>query len=151
VAHLYFECIHPFSDGNGRVGRAISEIALSQEFGHPALLSLSTTIHRRKKEYYDALSRASIGDLDITEWLVWFTGLVLDSQKQAKGQISFVVSKKWYPNIGQLVRVILPLNEGIQGWTRLFGHYLGKKTRLCIFVMSCFSRNLHAFLHMRIY
>lgn len=93
VAHLYFECIHPFSDGNGRVGRAISEIALSQELGHPALLSLSTTIHGRKKEYYDALSRASSGGLDITEWLVWFTDLVLDSQKQAKEQIGFVLSK----------------------------------------------------------
>lgn len=93
VAHLYFECIHPFSDGNGRVGRAISEIALSQELGHPALLSLSTTIHGRRKEYYDALSHASSGDLDITEWLIWFTGLVLDSQKQAKEQIDFVLSK----------------------------------------------------------
>ena len=93
VAHLYFECIHPFSDGNGRVGRAISETALSQEFGHPALLSLSTTIQGRQQEYYDALSRASRGSLDITEWLVWFTGLVLDSQREAKAQISYVLSK----------------------------------------------------------
>lgn len=93
VAHLYFECIHPFSDGNGRVGRAISEIALSQELGHPALLSLSTTIQKRRQEYYDALNRASLRSLDITEWLVWFTGLVLSSQKQAKEQISYVLSK----------------------------------------------------------
>lgn len=93
VAHLYFECIHPFSDGNGRVGRAISEVALSQELGHPALLSLSTTIQGRRNEYYDALGRASRGGLDITEWLVWFTGLVLDAQKQAKEQIAFVLSK----------------------------------------------------------
>ncbi|WP_321393964.1 Fic family protein [Emcibacter sp.] len=93
VAHLYFECIHPFSDGNGRVGRAISEVALSQELGHPALLSLSTTIEGRRNEYYDALSRASQGGLDITEWLVWFTGLVRDSQRQAKGQIGYVLSK----------------------------------------------------------
>lgn len=93
VAHLYFECIHPFSDGNGRVGRAISEIALSQELAHPALLSLSTTIHGRRREYYDALSSASHGSLDITDWLVWFTGLVLDSQRQAKEQIAYVLSK----------------------------------------------------------
>jgi len=93
VAHLYFECIHPFSDGNGRVGRAISEIALSQELGHPALLSLSTTIQGRRQDYYDALSRGSQGSLDITEWLVWFTGLVLDSQRQAKEQIAYVISK----------------------------------------------------------
>jgi|TARA_B100000315_G_scaffold257169_1_gene305106 Fic family protein len=93
VAHLYFECIHPFSDGNGRVGRAISEIALSQELGHPVLMSLSTTIQERQQEYYDVLSRASLGGLDITEWLVWFTGLVLDSQRQAKEQIAYVISK----------------------------------------------------------
>ena len=93
VAHLYFECIHPFSDGNGRVGRAISEIALSQEIGHPALLSLSTTIQGRQQDYYDALSRASRGSLDITGWLVWFTELVLDSQREAKAQISYVLSK----------------------------------------------------------
>ena len=93
VAHLYFECIHPFSDGNGRVGRAISEIALSQEIRHPALLSLSTTIQGRRQEYYDALSRASQGSLDITEWLVWFTGLVLDSQLEAKIQIAYVLAK----------------------------------------------------------
>ena len=93
VAHLYFECIHPFSDGNGRVGRAISEIALSQEIGHPALLSLSTTIQGRQQDYYDALSRASRGSLDITGWMVWFTELVLDSQREAKAQISYVLSK----------------------------------------------------------
>lgn len=93
VAHLYFECIHPFADGNGRVGRAISEIALSQELGHPALLSLSTTIQRRRQDYYDALSRASQDSLDITEWLVWFTSLVLDSQKLARQQIAYVLSK----------------------------------------------------------
>ncbi len=93
VAHLYFECIHPFSDGNGRVGRAISEIALSQELGHPVLMSLSTTIQERQQEYYDALSRASLGGLDITEWLMWFTDLVLESQRQAKEQIAYVLSK----------------------------------------------------------
>ncbi|MCK5425788.1 MAG: Fic family protein [Emcibacter sp.] len=96
IAHLYFESIHPFSDGNGRIGRAISEIALSQELGHPALLSLSTTIQGRRHEYYDYLSRASLGDLDITEWLLWFTELVQDSQKQAKEQIAFVLSKVRY-------------------------------------------------------
>ncbi|HJP22652.1 MAG TPA: DUF4172 domain-containing protein, partial [Alphaproteobacteria bacterium] len=76
-----------------RIGRAISEIALSQELGHPVLMSLSTTIQERQQEYYDALSRASFGGLDITKWLVWFTGLVLDSQRQAKEQIAYVLSK----------------------------------------------------------
>ena len=93
IAHLYFECIHPFADGNGRVGRAISEIALSQCLGYPVLMSLSTTIMNKRSEYYDALKLSSQGTLDITKWLVWFTNLVLDSQKQAIDQIEFVLSK----------------------------------------------------------
>lgn len=92
VAHLYFECIHPFSDGNGRIGRAISEVALSQELGHPALLSLSTTIQSRRQEYYAALLQASRGSLDITEWLIWFAGLVLDSHRHARKRIAHVLS-----------------------------------------------------------
>jgi Fic family protein len=93
VAHFWFECIHPFSDGNGRVGRAIAEKALSQELGAPAILSLSTAIERRRQDYYDALSRASRGGLDITEWLVWFTDLVLEAQVQAKERIGFTLAK----------------------------------------------------------
>ena len=93
IAHLYFECIHPFDDGNGRVGRAIAEIALSQELGHPALLSLSSSIQSKRKEYYEALNRASRGTLDITDWLVWFTEVILDAQRQAYDQIGFVLAK----------------------------------------------------------
>ena len=93
IAHLYFECIHPFADGNGRVGRAISEIALSQSLGYPVLMSLSTTILDKQSEYYDALKLSSQGTLNITKWLVWFTNMVLDSQKQAIDQIGFVLSK----------------------------------------------------------
>lgn len=93
IAHLYFESIHPFSDGNGRIGRAISELALSQELKHPVLLSLSTTIEAKRNEYYDELAKASSGSCDITEWIVWFTQLVLDAQLQAKEQLNFVLAK----------------------------------------------------------
>lgn len=93
VAHLWFECIHPFSDGNGRVGRVIAEKALSQELGAPATLSLSTAIERRRNDYYDALSRASRGGMDITEWLAWFTELVLEAQAQARERIGFTLAK----------------------------------------------------------
>ena len=95
VAHLYFECIHPFEDGNGRMGRAVAEIALSQELGYAALLSLSNTIEQRRKGYYAALRQASArGSMDITEWLRWWTECVLDAQIHARAQFGFVVRRK---------------------------------------------------------
>ena len=51
IAHLYFESIHPFEDGNGRIGRAISERSLSQSLSRPTLIALSQTIEAHKKEY----------------------------------------------------------------------------------------------------
>ena len=94
VAHLYFESIHPFADGNGRMGRAIAEIALSQELGYPAILSLSATIDRQRRKYYEMLNQASRqSSMDITAWLEWWTRCVLDSQEQAAEQIAFVIRK----------------------------------------------------------
>lgn len=93
VAHLYFECIHPFADGNGRIGRAIAEIALSQDLASPVLLSLSTTIQAEREQYYEALAQASRHDLDITEWINYFVGVVLKSQLQSKLMIDFVLEK----------------------------------------------------------
>ena len=58
IAHLYFESIHPFEDGNGRIGRAISEKALSQGIGRPILLSLSQSIESDRAGYYNALKQA---------------------------------------------------------------------------------------------
>ena len=79
TAHVYFVCIHPFEDGNGRIGRALAEKALAQSLGEPSLIALSRTIARRRKAYYQALE--GVGpSLDITDWLVWFAGTVLDAQ-----------------------------------------------------------------------
>ena len=79
TAHLYFMCIHPFEDGNGRIGRALAEKALAQSLGEPSLIALSRTIARRRKAYYAALE--DVGpSLDITVWLEWFAGTVLDAQ-----------------------------------------------------------------------
>ena len=59
IAHLYFESIHPFEDGNGRIGRAISEKALAQCLGQPTLTALAATILGRRRAYYDALEAAN--------------------------------------------------------------------------------------------
>lgn len=68
LAHLYFESIHPFEDGNGRIGRAISENSLSENLGRPALTSLAATILLRRKDYYAALEAANKSN-EITRWL----------------------------------------------------------------------------------
>jgi len=93
VAHLHFECIHPFADGNGRIGRAISEIALSQELGRPVLLSLSVAIEAERRKYYEALAAASRGGLDVTPWVRYFVDTVLDAQLRARTTIAFVLEK----------------------------------------------------------
>jgi len=92
LAHLYFETIHPFEDGNGRIGRAISEKALSQGTGRPIVMSLSRTIDARRNAYYDALKRAQRGN-DATAWLDWFLDTVLEAQRDAEAQIRFVLQK----------------------------------------------------------
>ncbi|MDO9046844.1 MAG: Fic family protein [Methylobacter sp.] len=51
IAHLYFVSIHPFEDGNGRIGRAIAEKALAQCLGQPTLIAIAYTIERNKKAY----------------------------------------------------------------------------------------------------
>jgi Fic family protein len=104
VAHLHFECIHPFADGNGRIGRAISEIALSQELDRPVLLSLSRAIEAERKKYYEALAAASQGGLDITHWVRYFVDTVLEAQLQARATIAFVLEKaRFWDRFGERV------------------------------------------------
>jgi Fic family protein len=73
VAHAWFELVHPFEDGNGRVGRALLDMALAQdEQRSTRLYSMSARFMDVRDEYYAALERTSSGPLDITPWLVWF-------------------------------------------------------------------------------
>ncbi len=71
IAHLYFESIHPFEDGNGRIGRAIAEKALSQTVGRPVLLSLSQAIEANKNAYYNALKQGQESN-EISFWVKYF-------------------------------------------------------------------------------
>jgi Fic family protein len=95
IAHLYFETIHPFEDGNGRIGRAIAEKALSQGMGRPALLSLSKAIEEKKSEYYAALQKAQEGN-EITEWIDYFVRTILTAQTEAEAFIDFTLKKTQY-------------------------------------------------------
>jgi Fic family protein len=92
IAHLYFESIHPFEDGNGRIGRAIAEKALSQTIGRPVLLSLSQTIEADKKAYYLALESAQRNN-EITDWMKYFVKTTFQAQLEAKRLIDFTLKK----------------------------------------------------------
>lgn len=92
IAHLYFETIHPFEDGNGRIGRAIAEKAISQTLGRPVMLSLSKTIEGNRSAYYQALKVAQRSN-EITEWLKYFVTVALQAQFDAKKMIDFTLNK----------------------------------------------------------
>lgn len=92
IAHLYFETIHPFEDGNGRIGRAVAEKALSQTLGRPVVMSLSRTIEAKKNEYYAALETAQRSN-EITPWMEYFVRTTLDAQTETEEQIEFTLKK----------------------------------------------------------
>lgn len=76
IAHLWFESIHPFEDGNGRIGRAIMDLAIAQDLGVSAkLYSLSSQLLQHRKSYYEMLNRSQCGNLDVSAWVVWFTAI----------------------------------------------------------------------------
>jgi Fic family protein len=92
IAHLYFESIHPFEDGNGRIGRALAEFTLSSSLKGPVLLSISKVIEKNKKQYYDAL-KAAQSQLEISDWILYFTKVILEVQRDARDTIEFTVKK----------------------------------------------------------
>jgi Fic family protein len=92
IAHLYFESIHPFEDGNGRIGRAIAEKALAQCLGQPTLIAIAHMIERNKKDYYTALEQANKNN-EITAWLIYFAETVLNAQSYTQVRIEFLINK----------------------------------------------------------
>jgi len=93
IAHLWFEVIHPFDDGNGRVGRAIADHALSLSLGYPTTACLATAIEGDKKSYYLQLEKASRGSMDVNVWLDYFADRVIKAQEIAREEVNFVLAK----------------------------------------------------------
>ena len=122
VAHLYFESIHPFEDGNGRIGRAIAEKALSQGFDHPIMFSISKSIEENRSAYYIALQNAQ-QKLDLTKWIQWFASIIIFAQDDAEKTIQFTVKKvkffdKYDKNFNERQRKVINriLEEGFNGF-----------------------------------
>lgn len=123
IAHLYFESIHPFEDGNGGIGRAISEKSLAQSLGTAALTSLAHAIESKRKDYYAALERNNKTPREITDWMRYFARTVLEAQDITMRRIGFYIAKaKFYERFrGKLNprqdKVIARLfREGIDGF-----------------------------------
>jgi Fic family protein len=85
IAHLWFLTIHPLDDGNGRIGRAIADMAIAQaEHDGRRFYSLSSAILGQRRAYYEVLERTQKGDQDITQWLVWFLTCHMRAIEQAE-------------------------------------------------------------------
>lgn len=94
IAHFWFVCIHPFDDGNGRIGRAIADMALSQA-DNSALryFSMSRQIGQEKNKYYDMLERCQKGTTDISAWIEWYLDCMLRAIKGAEEMLSSILDK----------------------------------------------------------
>ncbi len=122
IAHLYFEIIHPFEDGNGRIGRALVEKIISLKNNSPSLISFSKIIDKNKKEYYLAL-QACNSSLNINKWLQFFGKMLLEAQDYTILLLNFILDKiKFFARFTPLLnnrqeKVLLRIfNEGVNGF-----------------------------------
>lgn len=94
LAHLWFVTIHPFDDGNGRIARAIADLALARADGiKERFYSMSSRIEAERKDYYDELEAAQRGDLNITRWMAWFLGCLDRAIGSADDTLAAVLRK----------------------------------------------------------
>ncbi len=127
IAHFWFVCIHPFDDGNGRIGRAIADMALSQaDDSAMRFFSMSRQINKDKKSYYDVLERVSRQtNMDITEWLTWYLDCMTRAINASDEVLSRILQKAafWqnYAHIAFTERQNKVLNIYLDG-------YVGKLT-----------------------
>ena len=129
VAHLWFVTIHPFEDGNGRMGRAIAEMCLARSDGSAQrFYSMSSQILEERKCYYEVLEKTQAGSLDITEWLIWFLGC-LDGAIERSNQITSSALEKelFWQNLKN--RNASLNNRQKKVLNKLFGGFEGKLAR----------------------
>jgi Fic family protein len=94
LAHLWFVTIHPFDDGNGRIARAIADLALARsEQSSQRFYSMSAQIRQERADYYNILERTQKGTMDVTPWMKWFLGCLGRAIKGAQATLGTVLSK----------------------------------------------------------
>jgi Fic family protein len=99
VAHFWFITLHPFDDGNGRLTRALTDLALAQaEAQAIRLYAMSSSILQHRKAYYSILESSQKGPLDITDWLVWFLTILRDTLDQSMARVDRVLAKTRFWN-----------------------------------------------------
>lgn len=135
IAHLWFVTIHPFEDGNGRIARAVAEMALARSDGSAQrFYSMSTQIKAEQAAYYAVLEQTQRGDLDITEWLLWFLACLGRAIATAETRLDSVVGKArfWQTNAELALndrqrKIINRLLDGFEGkltsskWAKIAG------------------------------
>lgn len=95
LVHLYFETLHPFEDGNGRIGRALAEKALAETLEKSVVISISKKIEENKKEYYETLKHTQRTQ-EISKWLDYFFNILIEAQKEVKETVLYVIEKALY-------------------------------------------------------
>ena len=121
LAHLRFVTIHPFDDGNGRIARAVGDMALARADQSPQrFYSLSAQIQRERTDYYDRLEQTQKDALDVTDWLEWFLGCLLRAMQGADSTLSEVLSKarfwRQWADVPMNERQIKLLNRMLDGF-----------------------------------
>jgi len=94
IAHLWFVTIHPFEDGNGRITRALTDMLLAQaDKSNQRFYSMSAEIRLERKQYYEILEKTQKGNLDITDWIVWFLNCLINALKSTDSILKKVLFK----------------------------------------------------------
>jgi Fic family protein len=123
LAHLWFVTIHPFDDGNGRIARAIADMALARsEESRQRYYSMSSQIRAERKNYYNVLEWTQKGDMDITRWQEWFLECLLRAIERSKETLKTVMRKAHFwdrfakePLNDRQIKVINKLLDGFEG------------------------------------
>lgn len=133
IAHLWFITIHPFDDGNGRIARAISDLALARSDGvQQRFYSMSSQIRQERSDYHEILERTQKGTTDITPWMHWFISCLGRALESARDTLASTIAKtEYWDSIAEVqlnqrqIKVLKRLVNGFEGkmtttkWARM--------------------------------